>query len=134
MPRLLKTLYLYYFVFANHHVYWAIPEKIQTGRGGGFVEDILTWNPPGSFHFFTLPLEIPDKTKLNHWIFHKIVLDPLKIPRPKTKTPGNSTLFFPGHPSNFHFILINPCKFHILFLWYPGKSISSIPLFGFFME
>ena len=35
--------------------HWAIPEKIQT-----------TWN----FSFFTLPLEIPGKTKLNPWIFH----------------------------------------------------------------
>ena len=30
--------------------------------------------PSGIFHFFTLPLQIPDKTKLNPWIFHKIVL------------------------------------------------------------
>ena len=72
------------------------------GRGG--VEDILFWTPPGILHFFTLPLEIPNKTKLNPWIFHKIVLDSLAIPTPKTKpleiphyfflvTLGNSTLF-----------------------------------------
>ena len=30
-------------------------------------------------------------TKLNSWIFHKIVLDPLEISRPKTKAPGSST-------------------------------------------
>ena len=78
---------------------WAIPEKSQTERGGGGFE-----NPPGIFHFFTLPQEIPDKKKLNPWIFHKIVLDPLEIPRPKTKTPGNSTLFFLGHPWKFHFV------------------------------
>ena len=60
--------------------------------------------PPGIFYFFTLTLEIPEKTKLNPWIFHKIVLDPLEIPRPKTKTPGNSTLFFLGHPWKFHFV------------------------------
>ena len=35
----------------------------NSNRGGG-VEDIL-FCPPGIFHFFTLPLEIPDKTKLN---------------------------------------------------------------------
>ena len=52
----------------------------------------------GISHFFTLFLEIPDKTKLNIWIFHKIVLDPLENPRPKTKTPGNST------PWKFHFV------------------------------
>ena len=54
----------------------AIPENFQTGRG---VEDILFDKPPGIFHFFTLPLEIPDKTKLNPWIFHKIVIDSLEI-------------------------------------------------------
>ena len=46
--------------------------------------------PPKTFHFF--PLEILDKLKLNPWIFHKIVLDPFEIPRPKTQTLGNSTL------------------------------------------
>ena len=60
--------------------------------------------PPGIFHFFTLPLEISDKTKLNPWIFHKIVLDPLEISRPKTKTLGMSTLFFLGHPWKFHIV------------------------------
>ena len=61
-------------------------------------------NSHGIFHFFTLPLKIPDKTKLNPWIFHKILLDPLKISRPKSKTPGNSTLIFLGHPWKFHFV------------------------------
>ena len=78
-------------------------QKISKQEGGG-VEDILFWNPPGIFHFFTWPLKFPDKTKLNPWIFHKIVLDPLEILRPKTKTPGNSTLFFLGQPWTFHFI------------------------------
>ena len=62
------------------------------------------------FIFFTLPLEIPDKTKLNPRIFHKIVLDPLEILRPKTKTSGNSTSF-----------LINPWKFYMLFFDTPWK-------------
>ena len=38
---------------------------------------------PGNFHFFTLSLEIPDKTKLKPWIFHKIV-----------RSLGNSTFYF----------------------------------------
>ena len=59
--------------------------------------------------------------KRNPWIFHKIVFDHLELPRPKTKTSRNSTLFFLGHPSKFSFALINPLKFHILFLWYPWK-------------
>ena len=85
----------------NNTIQWAIPEKIQTR---GELRIYFFENYPGIFHFFTLPLEIPDKTKLSPWIFHKIVLEPLEIPRPKTKTPGNSTLFFLGHPWKFHFI------------------------------
>ena len=73
---------------------WAIPEKIQTG---GF-EIYFFENPLGIFHFLTLPLEIPDKTKLNLWIFHKILLEPLEITRPKIKTSGIYTLFFLGNP------------------------------------
>ena len=79
----------------------------------------------GIFYFFTLPLEISDKTKLSPYIFHRIVLDPLEVPRPKTKqTPGISTLFFPGHPLEIPFCfycLINPWKFHMLFFGYPWK-------------
>ena len=79
---------------------WAIPEKIQTGG----LRIYSFENPSGISNFLTLHLEIPDKTKLNPWIFHKIVLDPLDILKPKTKTPGNSTLFFLGHPWKFHFL------------------------------
>ena len=41
--------------------------KNPNRRKGGWngVEDILFENPPGIFHFLTLLLEIPDKTKLN---------------------------------------------------------------------
>ena len=40
--------------------------------------NILFWCPfsPGIVHFFTLTLEIADKTKLHPWKFQKIVLDP----------------------------------------------------------
>ena len=77
-------------------------------------------NPHGIFHFFTLPLKIPDK-KLNPWIFHEIVLDPLEIPRPKTRTLGNYTSFFLVTLGNSALFLIHPWKFHMLFLWYPWK-------------
>ena len=66
---------------------WAIPEKKQ--KGG--LRTYFFENPPGIFHFFTLPLEILDKTELHTWKFCKIVFHPLEIPSPKTKTPGNST-------------------------------------------
>ena len=51
--------------------------------------------PPEIFRFFTLPLEIPDKTR-PHPSKSKIVLHPLEILRPKTITPldENSTGFF----------------------------------------
>ena len=63
------------------YVHWASPEKKQP---------------------FNLPWEF--YPRLHHWKFHKIVLDPLVVPRPKTKTPGNSTLFFLGDPWKFHFV------------------------------
>ena len=69
--------------------------------------------------FFTLPLEVPDKTELHPSKFHKIALYPIEIPIPKVKTPGNSAWFFLGHAWKFCFILINLWKFHMPFLWYP---------------
>ena len=74
------------------------------------VEDILLKTLLEIFIFFTLPLEIADKTKLSPWIFHKIVLDPMEIPHYSfLVTPGNSTLF-----------LINHWKFHMLSLYTLG--------------
>ena len=53
-------------------------------------------NPPGIFHLFTLPWKFQIKQN--------------STPGYSTKTPRNSTSF-----------LINPWKFHMLFLWYPWK-------------
>ena len=72
----------------------------EGGRGWGYTFLIT---PMGFSIFFTLPLEILDKTKLHPWIFHKIVLDPVDS-WPKRKTPGNSTLSFLVHPWKFHFV------------------------------
>ena len=77
--------------------------------------------PPGIFHFFTLTLKIPDKTKLSSWIFHNIVLDPLEVSRPKIKTPVIPHYFFLVTLGNSTSFLINPWKFHMLFLWYHWK-------------
>ena len=95
----------------KHTSQWAIPEKNPNREEGLKIYFFETPSPPpptphqGFFlFFFTLPQEIPDKAKLNPWIFHKIVLNPLEIPRSKTKTPGKSTLFFLGHPWKFHFV------------------------------
>ena len=77
-------------------VNWAIPET--GGSGHTFFKKTLEF-----FMFFTLPMEILDKTKFHPWKFHKILLDPLENSTPKNKTPENST-FFLGHPWKFHFI------------------------------
>ena len=68
------------------------------GLGGSGYTFLKTW----SFSFFYF-WKFQTKQSSNPGIFHKIVLDPLKIPRPKTKTPGNSTS-----------VLINTWKFHML--------------------
>ena len=79
----------------------------------------LFFEPAGIFHFFTLSLEILDKTKLH---LHKIVLDPLEIPRLKMKTLGNSTMSFSWSP------------LEIPHLWYPWEFHIFNPPFGFFLE
>ena len=97
-----------YFLCTSYLVnHWTLPEK-QTNRRGGQVEEIHFWCPLEFFIFFTLtlPLEIPDKTKHSTPGYYKIMLDPLEIPRPKTETPRNSTLFFLGHLWKFHFVFI----------------------------
>ena len=83
---------------------WAIPEKAKQGVG------LITcfFENPCKFRFFSLSLEIPDKTVINPWIFHKIELNPLEIPRKKTKAHGNSTLYFPGHPWKFEVVEKEP--------------------------
>ena len=63
------------------------PRKKQMAGGGGLRTYFFEKKPRKCFIFFTLPLEIPDKTKLHPWKFRKIVLHPLEIPRSKTKTP-----------------------------------------------
>ena len=55
---------------------------------------------------------------------HLCYLDPLEIPRPKAKTHGNSTLFF----------LVTSTNSTRYFFDTPGNSISSTPLFVFFLE
>ena len=42
--------------------------------------------------FVTLSLEIPEKSKLHPWTFHRIVSHHLEILKPETKIPGSSTI------------------------------------------
>ena len=95
----------------------AIPEKKQAGR----VEDITVLKSPLEFLVFLLqPWKNPGKTRLHPEKLHKQFFHPLEILRPKTKTPGNSTLF-----------LINPWKIHLPFLQYPWKFHILNPRFFF---
>ena len=85
---------------------------------------------PGIFRFFTLPLEIPDRTRLTPRTCQNcFILHLSEILRPKTKTCGNSMLF-----------LINPQKIHYCYFFWipiPGNSMSSSKppsFFFFFLE
>ena len=49
-------------------------QKKKTNKGGLGHTSLNI--PPGIFHFFTLPLEIGDKTNFHPWKLHKVVLDP----------------------------------------------------------
>ena len=84
-----------YFIedFGRHSVYWVVSPPLSLNP---LLNGLFQKKTQEFFLFFTLLLKIPDK-KLNPWIFHEIVLDPLEISRPKTKTPETSTLFFLGH-------------------------------------
>ena len=91
-------------------------------------------NPHGIFQFLTLLLEVSDKTKLNPWIFHKLCLIPCKFQGQKQRPLEIPHYFFLVTLGNSTSFLINPWKFHMLFLWYPWKFHILNPLFGFFLE
>ena len=66
---------------------------------GGWGWGESPWNfsfSSGNSRQSSTPLDIPQDCVRS--------LGLLEIPRPKTKTPGNSTLFFLHHPWKFHFI------------------------------
>ena len=80
--------------------------KNQTGG----LRTYFIETPPGIFHFFILPMEIPEKTKLTPWKFHKFLLDPLEISRPKTKTLEIRLYVFLINLENSTSFLINPSR------------------------
>ena len=86
----------------------------------------------GIFRFFTLPLEISDKTKLHLWKLYEILINPLEILRPETKAPGNSTYFVLITPGNSTLLLINPWNSTCYFFNTPGNFISPTPCLVFF--
>ena len=73
--------------------------------------------------FLLLPMEIPDKARPHLQKLHKIVLHPLKILRPKTKTLGEVPHdFFLITPGNSPLFLINPGKYMCYFFNTNGLS------------
>ena len=93
---------------------WAIPEKNKLREGEG-VEDIPFCNPLDLLSFFTLSLEIPEKTSFYPQELHKIALHPSEIWRPNTKSleiPHEFFLIAPGNSTCPHLSLPPP---HCLF-------------------
>ena len=82
------------------------PENLKTSLKIGYSRknpNIYFFENPLDFFIFLLyPWKF--QTKQSSTPGYKIMLDPLEIPRPKTKTPGTSTLFFLGYPWKSHFV------------------------------
>ena len=88
-------------------------------NGGGRLRIYFFGNPRGIFHIFTLSLPWKFQTKQrNSGIFHKIMLEALKIPRPKKRPLEILHYFFLGTLGNSILFFIDPWKFHMLYLWY----------------
>ena len=60
------------------------------------------------------------------WNFHKIVLQPLEFPWPKTKTYGRSTWFFLNHSWKFYFFFNWPLEIPHSFFQYLWKFHAFI--------
>ena len=75
-------------------------------KQGGFRTYFFE-NVQGVFNFFTLPLEIPDKTKFHPWKLHKIVFNTLEITRP-LKDPHYFFLVILGNWSPLSHLLVTP--------------------------
>ena len=94
--------------------------------------------------FFFLPLESPNKTKLNPWIFFKIVLAsqiPWKFQGQKQRRPLEIPHFFLGQSWKFYFLfnqplenphaisLIHSCSWKFIFSTPPGLFGQGSPYF-----
>ena len=77
---------------------WAIPEKIKEGGGRDRFEETP--------EILSLSLEIPDKTKLHSWKFHKIVLPRLGSSMTKNQDPRKFHMIFSYHPQKVQFFFI----------------------------
>ena len=98
------TLFIYLNIY-HLACFWAVPEKKNKEAG---LRTYFFEKTPGFCRFFTLPLEIPDRTRLHPCKLHKIVLHPSEILRPKMKAPGNSTWLFLDHSQKFLVVFNQP--------------------------
>ena len=111
-------------------IQWTIP------KNWGYTS--FFGKPPKISRYVTLPLAIPDKTRLHSWNICNVKsyqLHSLKIPETKTKATGNSNFFLItlGNSTSF---LTNLWKFRLLFLRYPQKFhvLNPLPMFIFLLE
>ena len=93
VPPMLTTISLIpteWILMISHlcYTWWLGYSRKNSNRGG--------WGYTFSFFYFTLGNSIATKQSSTPGNSTKLcsVLDPLNIPGPKTKTPGNCTLFF----------------------------------------
>ena len=105
MNVLQNRIFCELFSFHIHNEGMGYSRKIQTERGGWLHAFLKN---PWNFSFFFLTSWNSWQNKAQPWIFHKTELNPLEIPRPKTKAPGNSTLSSLGHPWKFHVVKKEP--------------------------
>ena len=106
-------------------------------KQGEAVEDILFWKITWNFSFFYFTPGNSRQNKAHPWKFHKFLLDSLdwKFQGPKLGPLEIPHYFFLITLRNSTSFLINPLKFHMLFLWYLRKfHILNPPCFGFLLE
>ena len=88
--------------WAKHTGQWAIPKKKQTGG----VEDAFFEKSPEFLGFLLYPWKFQTKASTLEILEIRTFII-LEILRPKTKNPGNSTLFFLITLGNSILFLIN---------------------------
>ena len=112
----------------SFHTQWrnALFQKNPNREGGCWLHAFL--KNPWNFSFFFLTSWNSWQNKAQSWIFHKTELNPLEIPRPKTKAPGNSTLSSLGRPWKFHVVKKEPLPNTKLTTWTVFGLLSSFGL------
>ena len=100
-------------------------KKTNWGRGGwGWRggKNILFWNPSGIFRFFYCISGNCMQSKAPPFKIMQLFVTSFGNFRAKTQDLWKFRMIFSWpSPKNSTLFLINSCKFHMLFLWYPWK-------------